>query len=52
MFRSLPGMTNATMQTNHGTIELELFPGEAPKTVANFAKLAGEGFYTGSSSTA
>ena len=40
-------MTNATMQTNHGTIEIELFPSEAPKTVANFTKLAGEGFYDG-----
>ena len=40
-------MTNATMQTNHGPIEIELFPGEAPKTVANFTKLAGDGFYDG-----
>ena len=40
-------MTNATMQTNHGTIEIELFRGEAPKTVENFTKLAGEGFYDG-----
>ena len=40
-------MTNATMQTNHGPIEIELFPGEAPKTVENFTKLAGEGFYDG-----
>src|SRR6185437_1570430 len=47
IFRSLPGMTNATMQTNHGAIELELFPGEAPKTVENFTKLAGDGFYDG-----
>ena len=40
-------MTNATLQTNHGTIEIELFPGEAPKTVENFTKLAREGFYDG-----
>jgi peptidyl-prolyl cis-trans isomerase B (cyclophilin B) len=40
-------MTNATMQTNHGTIELELFDEDAPKTVENFKKLAGEGFYDG-----
>jgi peptidyl-prolyl cis-trans isomerase B (cyclophilin B) len=40
-------MTNATMQTNHGTIELELFDEDAPKTVANFKKLAGDGFYDG-----
>jgi cyclophilin family peptidyl-prolyl cis-trans isomerase len=40
-------MTNATMQTNHGTIELELHDGDAPATVENFKKLAGEGFYDG-----
>jgi cyclophilin family peptidyl-prolyl cis-trans isomerase len=40
-------MTNATMQTNHGTIELELFDDDAPKTVENFRKLAGDGFYDG-----
>ena len=40
-------MTNATMQTNHGTIELELFDEDAPKTVGNFVKLAQDGFYDG-----
>jgi cyclophilin family peptidyl-prolyl cis-trans isomerase len=40
-------MTNATMQTNHGAIRLELYPDDAPKTVANFEKLAREGFYDG-----
>jgi cyclophilin family peptidyl-prolyl cis-trans isomerase len=40
-------MTNATMQTNHGTIELELFDEDAPKTVDNFKKLASDGFYDG-----
>jgi cyclophilin family peptidyl-prolyl cis-trans isomerase len=40
-------MTNATMQTNHGTIELELFDKDAPKTVENFTKLARDGFYDG-----
>ena len=35
------------MQTNAGTIGLELFDEDAPKTVANFKKLAGEGFYDG-----
>jgi peptidyl-prolyl cis-trans isomerase B (cyclophilin B) len=38
---------NATLHTNHGDIELELFPNEAPKTVENFRKLASEGFYDG-----
>jgi cyclophilin family peptidyl-prolyl cis-trans isomerase len=40
-----PSMTNATLHTTHGAIELELYPSEAPKTVDNFTKLASEGFY-------
>ena len=40
-------MSSATLQTNHGAIELELFDGEAPKTVENFRKLAADGFYDG-----
>src|SRR5947209_11234317 len=40
-------MTNATMQTNHGTIEIELHDDDAPKTVGNFVKLARDGFYDG-----
>ena len=32
---------------NGGKIELELYPDAAPKTVANFLKLVGEGFYDG-----
>jgi cyclophilin family peptidyl-prolyl cis-trans isomerase len=40
-------MSKATLQTNHGPIEIELFEGEAPKTVENFRKLAGDGFYSG-----
>ena len=35
------------MHTNHGPIELELYPGEAPKTVENFLKLSRDGFYDG-----
>ena len=30
-----------------GTIAVELFDDDAPKTVANFKKLAGDGFYNG-----
>jgi peptidyl-prolyl cis-trans isomerase B (cyclophilin B) len=37
----------ATLTTNRGTIELELFDDDAPQTVANFVKLAGDGFYDG-----
>jgi cyclophilin family peptidyl-prolyl cis-trans isomerase len=40
-------MTTATMHTSEGAIELELFADDAPKTVDNFAKLAGDGFYDG-----
>ena len=40
-------MTNATMTTNHGTIEIELYDEDAPVTVGNFKKLAGDGFYDG-----
>ena len=32
---------------NYGTIKLDLYADEAPKTVANFVKLAKEGFYYG-----
>jgi peptidyl-prolyl cis-trans isomerase B (cyclophilin B) len=40
-------MSAATIHTNHGPIAIELFEVDAPKTVANFTKLAGEGFYDG-----
>ncbi len=40
-------MSQATIQTNHGAIEVELFDDAAPKTVANFTKLARQGFYDG-----
>ena len=40
-------MSTATMHTTHGTITLELFDEDAPKTVENFKKLAGEAFYDG-----
>jgi cyclophilin family peptidyl-prolyl cis-trans isomerase len=40
-------MSQATMQTGRGPITFELFDEDAPKTVANFRKLASEGFYDG-----
>src|SRR5213078_2655619 len=40
-------MSTARMNTTHGTIDLELFDEDAPKTVENFRKLAGERFYDG-----
>ncbi len=40
-------MKTATIVTNKGTITLELYDDKVPKTVGNFEKLAGEGFYDG-----
>ena len=40
-------MKTATIETSKGTIRLELFAEQTPKTVENFEKLAGEGFYDG-----
>src|SRR6201985_1253316 len=40
-------MSKAALQTNHGPIEIELYDEDAPKTVENFRKLAGDGFYDG-----
>ena len=37
----------ATIETTKGTLVVELFPAEAPKTVANFEQLANSGFYDG-----
>lgn len=37
----------ADIETDKGTIELQLFPENAPKTVNNFVFLAQEGFYDG-----
>ena len=40
-------MSQATMHTSAGPIELELFDEDAPKTVGNFRRLAADGFYDG-----
>ena len=37
----------AVMETNKGTIRLNLYPYETPMTVANFVNLAQRGFYDG-----
>ena len=37
----------ATIETTKGTIVIELYSDKAPKTVANFIKLAKQGFYNG-----
>ena len=40
-------MKVATFQTSKGTIKLQLHDDKTPKTVANFEKLAKQGFYDG-----
>ncbi len=40
-------MSAAAMRTTEGVIVLELFDDDAPETVANFKKLAADGFYDG-----
>jgi len=40
-------LTVAVMKTNMGTIEIQLYPKEAPKTVENFTTLAKQGYYNG-----
>ena len=37
----------ATIKTNHGDMKVQLFPEQAPKTVANFIALAKDGYYDG-----
>ena len=40
-------MSQATLHTSMGAISVELLDDDAPKTVANFKKLAEDGFYDG-----
>lgn len=40
-------MSVATLQTSSGPVTVELFDSDAPTTVENFRRLAGEGFYDG-----
>ena len=40
-------MSEATLHTNAGPITISFFDDDAPKTVENFRKLAGDGFYDG-----
>ena len=52
-FKEMPKETQAIqgnqaiLHTNQGDITIEFFASETPNTVANFKKLAGEGFYDG-----
>jgi peptidyl-prolyl cis-trans isomerase B (cyclophilin B) len=40
-------MTKAIMETAKGTLHIQFFDADAPNTVANFVKLAKDGFYDG-----
>lgn len=40
-------MKTAIISTEKGDMKVELYENETPNTVANFCKLAGEGFYDG-----
>ncbi len=42
-----PANPKVLIETSKGNITLELFPGNAPKSVANFLQLAQSGFYDG-----
>ena len=42
----MPNRT-AAIQTNKGTIRVELYESDAPKTTENFITLAGKGYYDG-----
>src|SRR5215210_2994961 len=43
--RYIPALMDATIHTNHGAIDIELYPEDAPKTVNKFVKLTRDGFY-------
>ncbi|WP_304131770.1 peptidylprolyl isomerase [Ignavibacterium album] len=45
--KMVDSMTVAIIQTNMGTIEIELFADKTPKTVENFVGLANKGYYNG-----
>jgi cyclophilin family peptidyl-prolyl cis-trans isomerase len=40
-------VSRATLHTNAGPVTVELFDEDAPKTVENFRRLSGDGFYDG-----
>ena len=43
----LQGLTQCVMTTSKGDITIEMYPKEAPNTVANFYTLAKDGYYDG-----
>jgi len=46
-FSMIDSITVAIIKTNMGTIEVELFADQTPKTVENFVGLAEKGYYNG-----
>ena len=40
-------MSTTVFHTSHGAITIELLDDDAPETVANFTRLAGDGYYDG-----
>jgi len=45
--KDVPEGTHLRIETGEGEICIELYPDDAPNTVANFKALAGKGFYDG-----
>ena len=44
---SVGAVSRAVLNTSEGPVEIELFADDAPKTVDNFTRLAGDGYYDG-----
>lgn len=44
---TLSAATLVEMKTSHGTVQIELYPEQAPKTVENFLQYVDQGFYNG-----
>ena len=47
LLSNIDTMTKAILKTNQGDITIEFYDNDAPNTVANFVKLATDGFYDG-----
>ncbi|TLS66722.1 peptidylprolyl isomerase [Mariprofundus erugo] len=45
--KDIPAGNHIRIETKNGSILIELYPNEAPNTVANFKALAGKGYYDG-----
>lgn len=45
--KEVPEGNHVSIETEEGTITVELFPEDAPNTVANFKALAAKGYYDG-----